>query len=167
MQQREDLLEHGLLALEARLLEGLLRDPLERSAELLQPLVGARQLRAQAVAVVHRRLVQPVRTLEREPQCHGCGGENRGEGQHAIGDRRLAPKPFAIHAVIGRVRVCENHVRMPVGPYALDHEDMPVVVAPGPDPRAVKAGNLGRHIRRRHFDVELVRKRYDGLRIDS
>jgi hypothetical protein len=56
---------------------------------------------------------------------------------------------------------------MPVGPYALDHKDMPVVVAPSPDPSAVKAGNLGRHVGRRRLDIELVRQGDDGLRIDS
>src|SRR3954464_7931328 len=112
-------------------------------------------------------LVQPVRTIEHKSQRHGCDGEGGVEGKHAVGDRRLAPKPFAIHVVISWVRVRENHIRVPVGPYALDHEDMPVVVAPSPDPRAMKTGNLGRHVGRRDLDIELVRQGDDRLRIDS
>jgi hypothetical protein len=78
----------------------------------------------------------------------------------------LVPPPFWIHAVYRGVRLCENHVRMPIGFDALDHEDMPIAV-PGPDPCALKAGNVGRHIRLRHLHVKLVRQRNDGLRIDS
>ena len=43
----------------------------------------------------------------------------------------------------------ENHIRTPVGLYALDHQDSPDVVAPSSDPRAVKARDLGRHVGRR------------------
>jgi hypothetical protein len=91
---------------------------------------------------------------------------NPRHGQNAVGDRCLVPPPFSIHAVYRGVRLCENHVRMPIGFDALDHEDMPVVV-PGPDPCALKAGNVGRHIWLRHLHVKLVRQRNDGLRIDS
>ncbi len=55
---------------------------------------------------------------------------------------------------------------MPVGRDALDYENMSVVL-PGSDPRALKAGNLGRHVGRRHLHIELVRQRDYGLRIDS
>ena len=74
----------------------------------------------------------------------------------------LSAPPFAIYAVEGRVRLGEDQIRMPVSPDALDHEDMPVVV-PGPDPRALKAGDLGRHVGRRRLHVEPVRQRDDGL----
>jgi hypothetical protein len=43
---------------------------------------------------------------------------------------------------------------------------MPVVV-PRSDPRALKACDLGRHVRRRLSHVELVRQRNDRFRIDS
>jgi hypothetical protein len=62
--------------------------------------------------------------------------------------------------------LCENHVRMPIGRDALDHENMSIVV-PGSDPRALKAGNLGRHVGCRGLHVELVRQRDDRLRIDG
>src|SRR5260370_14866512 len=55
---------------------------------------------------------------------------------------------------------------MPIGRDAIDHENMSVVV-PGSDPCALKAGNLGRHVRRRHLHIELVRQWDDRFRIDG
>jgi hypothetical protein len=65
-----------------------------------------------------RRQVQPFRTVEAVSK----GAKSR-HGQHAVGDGCFVPPPFSIHVVERRVRVCENHVRMPIWSDALDHED--------------------------------------------
>src|SRR3984885_1363812 len=38
---------------------------------------------------------------------------------------------------------------------------------PSPNPRALKAGDLGRHVRTRRLHVERIRQRNDGLWIDG
>ena len=116
--------------------------------------------RGDAAVLEGRGHVQPVRTIEGVSE----GAKSR-HGQHAIDDRCFVPPPFSARSVKRRVRLCEHHIRMSVGLDALDDEDMPVVV-PRPNPRALKAGNLGRYVRCWRFHVELVRQRDDRFRID-
>jgi hypothetical protein len=115
-----------------------------------------------------RRVEQPVRTVEPELRVAEPTDSQRiaRGGQYAAGDLRLTARPFAIQIVERRVAMRENDVRPPVGLHALDHDYIPDALAEAPDPRAVKTRNLGRHVGRRHLDVELVRQRDDGLGID-
>ena len=105
---------------------------------------------------------EPVRAVEGVSK-----GAKSGQGQHAVDDPCFVAPPLAARAVKCQVRFQEDSASSAttISGDALDHEDMPVVM-PGPNPCALKACDLGRHISAGRLHVERIRQRNDRLRID-